>query len=422
MDIQALYQLYLQYPSIQTDTRKLQAGDMFFALKGPHFNGNAFAAQALDAGASYVVMDEADLAVSDRCLLVADVLSTLQQLARYHRDQLKIPVIAITGSNGKTTTKELIREVLTAQYHTYATEGNLNNHIGVPLTLLRIRPTVQIAVIEMGANHLKEIEQYCKIANPTHGLITNCGKAHLEGFGSIEGVRQGKGELFDHLRAHKGTAFVCKDFDYFKKMSKGIAHIIWYGSQDSDVNGKIVSSDPFLTVDVLGMQLHTQLAGDYNFYNVMAAVTVGQFFKVPPEKIKNAIEQYEPANNRSQVMQRNSNTIILDAYNANPSSMKAAIENFARLNAEKKILLLGAMMELGKESLQEHQALVALLERYHWDHVVLVGGDFAKVKHPFIFKENAEQAREWLQKQQFHHAHFLIKGSRSMQMERVVND
>jgi UDP-N-acetylmuramoyl-tripeptide--D-alanyl-D-alanine ligase len=402
------------------------AGELFFALKGDHFNGNLFARQALEKGAAYAVVDEPpeDGWSSDRIIRVDNVLETLQQLARYHRRQLDIPVLAITGSNGKTTTKELIHAVLSSCFKTYTTEGNLNNHIGIPLTLLRVRPDARLAVIEMGANHQKEIEGYCRYALPTHGLITNAGKAHLEGFGGIEGVRKGKGELFDFLSSTGGTAFVMWDYDYLREMSKGIGRIITYGTSGADIIGNLIQSEPFLTVEITrGVsipQISTSLVGAYNLPNVLAAVAVGHFFSVPADNIRTAIEQYKPSNSRSQLIDLDSNKIILDAYNANPSSMKAAIENFARIHARGKILLLGAMAELGQESLEEHHQIVDLIGQYPWDEVVLVGGDFQKIEHPYRRFEDSTEARKWFQGQQFHDNYFLIKGSRSMQMEKVL--
>jgi len=421
-----LYKIYQQHPSVQTDTRKLKAGDIFFALKGPNFNGNAFAKQAIDNGAACVVIDEKEYEISGKTYLVPDVLLALQQLALYHRKQFDIPFIAITGSNGKTTTKELINAVLSSTFKTYTTEGNLNNHIGVPLTILKIKPDAEMAVIEMGANHLKEIAGYCQIALPTHGLITNCGKAHLEGFGSEEGVRKGKGELFDHLRTlTHGFAFVMWDYDYLQEMSKDISGIIKYGTKDNDhVIGKILPNENFLKVQIIqGLDdgiISTQLVGEYNLPNVLAAVTVGKFFEVPEGKIKAAIENYTPSNSRSQLIEKDSNKIILDAYNANPSSMKLAIENFAKKSSENKILMLGAMAELGKQSLQEHQEIIDLIKKYSWKEVVLVGGDFLNLSHPFLSFENSLQAKEWFSKQQFQNCYILVKGSRSMQMEKIL--
>jgi UDP-N-acetylmuramoyl-tripeptide--D-alanyl-D-alanine ligase len=421
-----LYRIYQQYPSVQTDTRKLKAGEIFFALKGPNFNGNSFAEKAIDMGAAYVVIDEKEYEIPGKTFLVPDVLSALQKLALHHRKQFNIPFIAITGSNGKTTTKELIHAVLSSSFKTYTTEGNLNNHIGIPLTILKIKPDAEMVVIEMGANHLKEIAGYCQIALPTHGLITNCGKAHLEGFGSEEGVRKGKGELFDYLRTlTHGFAFVMWDYDYLQEMSKGISGIIKYGTKDNDhVIGKIIPGETFLKVEITqGLDdgiITTQLVGEYNLPNVLAAVTVGKFFEVTENKIKSAIENYIPSNSRSQLIEIDSNKIILDAYNANPSSMKLAIENFAKKNSENKILMLGAMAELGNESLQEHQGIIDLIKKYPWKNVVLVGGDFQKISHPFLSFENSLQAKEWLVDHQVKNSYILVKGSRSMQMEKVL--
>jgi UDP-N-acetylmuramoyl-tripeptide--D-alanyl-D-alanine ligase len=425
MTIEQLYAVYRQNPSIQTDTRKLKPGDTFFALKGPNFNGNAFAKQALDAGAAFVVVDEDVNFTSNKVFRVKDTLNALQQLALFHRKQFDIPFIAITGSNGKTTTKELVHAVLSSTYKTYTTQGNLNNHIGVPLTLLSIEGDAQMAVIEMGANHLKEIESYCKIALPTHGIITNCGKAHLEGFGSLEGVRKAKGELYDFLRADNGTAFVMWDYDYLQTMSKGIGNIVKYGTvQDTAITGNLVQSEPYLSVSITkganisGMK--TQLVGNYNLPNILAAVAVGKFFKISDEKIKKSIEQYAPSNSRSQLIRQNGNNFILDAYNANPTSMRAAIENFASLQAGNKVLMLGGMAELGTDSLEEHRAIVELIKKYSWKDVVLVGGDFLKIDHPFTKMNSSAEAAAWYKSKQFHDTYFLIKGSRSMQMEKVL--
>ncbi|WP_298736330.1 UDP-N-acetylmuramoyl-tripeptide--D-alanyl-D-alanine ligase [uncultured Chitinophaga sp.] len=427
MSIAELYSFYRQHPGVQTDTRKLKPNDIFFALKGPNFNGNTYAETALDMGASLAVIDDKSYFTRpDKMMLVDDVLSTLQELALWHRMKLDIPILAITGTNGKTTTKELVSTVLASTYKTIATAGNLNNHIGVPLTLLSIPPDTDIAVIEMGANHQHEIESYCRIARPTHGIITNIGKAHLEGFGSEEGVRKAKGELYDFLRDHDGSVFVCNNYPYLLEMSQGIMEVITYGEKDADCTGEPLATSAFLGVkvtsdDTVGT-LQTQLTGAYNFPNVMAAVTVGLYFNVPGDRIRQAIENYVPSNNRSQVMKQGTNTVIMDAYNANPSSMRAAVENFTGISAEKKVLLLGAMMELGPDSVKEHQALVDLLQRTHWHAVVLVGGDFSKVQHPYLFLENAAAAAQWLQQQQFTDTYILVKGSRSIGMEKVVGN
>ncbi|ODT35302.1 MAG: UDP-N-acetylmuramoylalanyl-D-glutamate--2,6-diaminopimelate ligase [Niabella sp. SCN 42-15] len=422
MSIEELYKIYLQYPSVQTDTRKLKPGDIFFALKGPNFNGNSFAQQAVDAGAVCAVIDEKDFEIPAKTFLVQDVLAALQALAHHHRKQFHIPFLAITGSNGKTTTKELIHAVLSSTYKVYTTEGNLNNHIGVPLTILKIKSDADIAVIEMGANHQHEIESYCKIAEPTHGIITNCGKAHLEGFGSVEGVKKAKGELYDHLRKVQGTAFVMWDYDYLRDMSNGIADIIKYGTKEADITGNVLPSSTFLNVKINHpeTEIHTKLVGDYNLPNVLAAVAVGREMKIGMEKIKQSVEDYTPSNSRSQLLEKNSNKFILDAYNANPSSMKLAIENFAGIDAPGKIMMLGAMAEMGEESMAEHQNLVELIKKYDWQNVVLVGKQFEPFKDQFTVFENAATAAEWFVKQNFENSYFLVKGSRSSQMEKIL--
>jgi len=424
MEIKQLYHLYLQHPSVKIDTRKLVSGDIFFALKGPNFNGNHFAKQALDAGAAYAVIDEQLNYVNEKLIKTDDVLTTLQQLAKHHREQFKIPFIAITGSNGKTTTKELVHQVLSTTYKTYTTEGNLNNHIGIPQTILKIKEDAEVAVIEMGANHQKEIESYCRYTLPTHGLITNCDKAHMEGFGGIEGVRKGKGELFDFLRTNQGVAFVNTDDTFIKEISHGIKTVVTYGTKDAAITGKVLNSRSFLEVEIkVGHEIfniNTQLVGEYNLLNVIAAVAIGKHFNVENEKIKMAIENYSPSNSRSQLMKQGSNTIILDAYNANPASMKAAIENFAAMDGDNKILLLGSMMELGDESEQEHQALLQLISKHKWNNVILVGNNFKSLSHNYMHFDNADSVKHWLKKQGLQNSHLLIKGSRSIQMEKVI--
>ena len=467
MTIEQLYDIYLRHPSIRTDTRQLKQGDLFFALKGPNFNGNSFATRAFELGAAYAIIDEAPAdfpppALSDRLILVPDVLSTLQELALHHRRQFDIPFIAITGSNGKTTTKELIHATLSSTYTTYTTQGNLNNHIGIPLTILSVQKDAQFAVIEMGANHQKEIEAYCRYTLPTHGIITNVGKAHLEGFGGPEGVKKGKGELYDFLRSTQvpaigsgsaaGTAFVLRDSADLIQMSCGIPHLITYGTRDADITGVVASppqaatgttSEALLKVDITRGAatgpIQTQLVGDYNLPNVLVAVAVGRHFGVPDAAIRNAIEQYTPSNSRSQLIERDGLHIILDAYNANPSSMRAAIENFARLPipgaapdpspstlapasaaSSRKVLILGAMAELGPESLAEHLAIIDLIGQYPWQQVVLVGGDFRHLSHPYLSFANSKEAGRWLAGVGLKDSYLLIKGSRSMKMEEVL--
>ena len=424
MTTQHLYELYLQFPSVQTDTRKLKKDDIFFALSGPNFNGNDFALKAVESGAAYSIVDADIDGKDDRIIKVDNVLDSLQVLAKYHREQFDIPFLAITGSNGKTTTKELVSLVLSSQFKTYTTQGNLNNHIGIPLTLLSVRQNAEIAVIEMGANHQKEIESYCNYTEPTHGIITNCGKAHLEGFGGIESVRKGKGELFDYLRSNNGTAFIYNDYEYLKEMSKGIEKIITYGTDDAFVSGQALAADDYLQVQIKNekspLTIHTQLVGDYNLPNVLCAVAVGKYFDIPVTKIIEAIESYTPGNSRSQMLIKGSNHIILDAYNANPTSMRLAIENIAKINSNSKALMLGGMMELGEESLQEHQNIIEIIKKYPWNKVVLVGGDFKKINQPFIYFDDSAEAAECIKQQDLENSYILIKGSRSIQMEKII--
>ena len=425
--IEALYSIYTKHPSVVTDTRKLKLGDLYFALKGPNFNGNVFALQALEQGAAYAIVDEEipnSSAFQERILFVDDVLTTLQALAKYHRQQFNIPFIAITGSNGKTTTKELVYAVLASHFKTYTTQGNLNNHIGVPLTLLSIPKDAEMAVIEMGANHLHEIESYCSYTLPTHGMITNCGKAHLEGFGSEAGVKKGKGELFDFLSAHNGTAFVMEDYDYLQTMSNKIPNVIGYGQHSGQIQGEAIDHNGMLTVKInKGIdidQIQTNLVGNYNLPNVLAAVAIGQEFKVPNDKIKSAIENYIPTNSRSQLLTWNNNEVILDAYNANPSSMKLAVENFAKINKENKIVCLGGMRELGADTLMEHQLLIDQLNQTNWENVLLVGSEFKPCVHNYLYFDTVQEAKAWLHAQTLKDYTLLIKGSRGIQMEQLI--
>jgi UDP-N-acetylmuramoyl-tripeptide--D-alanyl-D-alanine ligase len=357
--------------------------------------------------------------------MVDDVLEALQALALFHRKQFSIPFIAITGSNGKTTTKELVHAVLSTKYITYTTKGNLNNHIGIPLTILSIKKDAEMAVIEMGANHQKEIEGYCKIALPTHGIINNCGKAHLEGFGVIEGIRKGKGELYDYLRNNNGAVFVNSDLDYLVSMSNAIKNIVYYGNLGGQFKTNIIKSEPFLKLEILTelegvKQIETQLVGAYNKPNIEAAIIVGLNFGISLEKIINAIETYTPDNARSQLVIKGTNKVILDAYNANPSSMKVAIENFMTQESKNKYLFLGAMMELGEFSLDEHSTIVDQLIASGLTNTVLVGGDFGKINHPFLYFENADDAAAWAKENRPENSLILIKGSRSTKMEKIM--
>jgi len=424
MTIRDLYTIFLKFPSVQTDTRKIKTGDLFFSLKGPNFNGNLFVSTALEGGASYCVCDEISDVRNDRIIYVADVTQTLQQLAKYHREQFDIPFIGITGSNGKTTTKELVHAVLSKKYTCCTTAGNLNNHIGIPLTILSVKPDAEIAIIEMGANHLHEIEGYCKYTLPTHGLITNCGKAHLEGFGSEEGVRKAKGELYDFIGASNGTIFINTDYDYLAAMGEAVNNKITYGTQTGDYSGIAAEGDHFLRVEITNgadiKSIQTKLAGNYNLPNVLSAVCIGKTFGIPDDMIKSALENYTPTNYRSQIIRQGSNTIILDAYNANPSSMKVAIENFSAMQAKKKILILGGMMELGNDSIEEHKALIDLVQTHDWNTVAVTGKDFTDLPENIIQFNSAEEIASWYREQHFENATILIKGSRSMAMEKIV--
>ncbi len=424
MDIPALYELYRQHPLIQTDTRKLAKGCIFFALSGANFNGNTFAQEALDKGAAYVIIDDAAYAHNSRCIVVEDTLDTLQQLARYHRRQFSIPFIAITGSNGKTTTKELVAAVLGKRFVTYATEGNLNNHIGVPLTLLKIKDDAEMAIIEMGANHQKEIASYCEIAEPTHGIITNCGKAHIEGFGGIEGVRKGKGELYDFLRAHNGTIFRNTDLEYLEGMAHDIASQVTYGSANGQYIGRPLMNDVFLQVAVLTANtettLNTHLVGAYNFPNVMAAVATGLHFGISIDEIKAAIAAYSPDNSRSQWLQKGTNKIIMDAYNANPTSMRAAILNFAEAALQNKALWIGGMKEMGSEEQNEHRELVSLISQYEWQDVILVGKEFNGLQNGYKWFATSAEAADHIKAHQPQNSSILVKGSRGSKMEVMV--
>jgi len=393
MPIENLYTLFKRCQGLCTDTRKLRKDELFVSLKGPNFNGNEYAQKALDAGAKYAIIDQEEFYTDpQKFILVPDGLKALQSLAHYHRKQFDIPIIGLTGSNGKTTTKELMHAVLSKKYTVTSTKGNLNNHIGVPLTLLDINEKTDIAVIEMGANHVGEIETLSKISAPTHGLITNIGLAHLEGFGSPEGIKKGKAELFDFIKEHSGTAFVYDGQSQLDEISQGIESIIKYGHNE----GRILDNDAsYLKLEIDDLKIRTQLTGDYNFSNVMAAYSVGKHFKVANSEIKDAIESYIPENNRSQTIKQGTNTIILDAYNANPSSMKVALENFSKVESEQKMVILGDMFELGEYAEAEHQKIIDQCKNMNLTKVVLVGEEFNKLKSDFIHYKNTDALIAW---------------------------
>lgn len=424
ISIEELYKIFQQHPVICTDTRNIKPGSLFFALKGGNFNANEFAEEAINKGCSYAIIDE-EKYYTDKCILVSDVLITLQKLANHHRRQFTIPVIGITGTNGKTTTKELTATVLSKKYNTLFTQGNLNNHIGVPLTLLHLTKEHGMAVIEMGANHVGEIDMLCRIAEPDYGIITNIGKAHLEGFGGYEGVIKAKSELYKFIKEKGGELFVNADDDLLMKLSDGI-YLTYGTSIDADVKG-IPDKESFLakgTIEMLDgeeINISSSLAGSYNFYNMLAAACIGCYFGVSSEQIKEAIETYIPSNNRSQIIKKGSNTIWVDAYNANPSSMKIAIENFAASNTQGKVLILGDMFELGNDSLKEHQAIADLTGKTNnWDGVYLIGKEFSGVKSSAILFNTIEELMKWFSAYPLKNNTILLKGSRGMQMEKVM--
>ena len=418
MEISELYQIFCQHPVVTTDTRDCPAGSIFFALKGETFNGNAFAQKALDEGCAFAVVDEANVVTSERFILVHDVLTTLQQLAAYHREQLGTPIIQITGTNGKTTTKELVAVVLSEKYNLLYTQGNFNNHIGVPKTLLRLNREHEIAVVETGANHPGEIAELSKIVNADCGLITNVGKAHLEGFGSFEGVVKTKGELYDALRKKEGTfIFLNGDNPHLCKIAKGLkAEMYGLPGKGYDVEGEVVSCTPFLNFRWRAkggewFNVETHLIGTYNIDNVLAAATVGLHFGVTAEQITHALGQYEPTNNRSELKKTAHNDLIVDAYNANPTSMKAALDNFRRIDHAHKMLILGEMRELGSASGEEHRAVVEQLKNLGCDTVWLVGKEFAPFVGDYRFFDNVEEVKKAILAHPVENHLILIKGS-----------
>ena len=425
VSIEELHSIFLQNRTITTDSRQIVPGSIFFALKGDNFDGNQYAHKAIESGAAFAVIDDPAFE-NDKTLLVENVLLSLQQLAHLHRNKFNIPVIAITGSNGKTTTKELINSVLCQRYNVTATIGNLNNHIGVPLTLLRINDQTEIAVIEMGANHEYEIDELCKIAGPTHGLITNIGKAHLGGFGGYGGVIRAKSELYNWLRENGMKAFINADNPLLMRLSEGIEQILYGTTQSLFVAGKIIENTSNLELDwVTANEIHeikTNLVGEYNFENVMAAICLGVYFEVEPKNILSAISNYVPSNSRSQSVKTARNSVVLDAYNANPTSMEVAIKNFRQAKSLHKMVILGDMLELGEESLAEHLGISGILEESDFEKVILVGPDFMQVAgSKFTCFANSEMAYQWLAGQQITGFSILVKGSRGIRMEKVLD-
>ncbi|AWA29706.1 UDP-N-acetylmuramoyl-tripeptide--D-alanyl-D-alanine ligase [Flavobacterium magnum] len=424
MDIQDIHQLFLQCNSLSIDTRKIGHNCFFVALKGDRFDANTFSAEALEKGALYVLIDNKDYYVNDRTILVNDTLSVLQELARFHRKFLGIPIVALTGSNGKTTTKELINAVLLKRFNTKATAGNLNNHIGVPLTLLSFDENTEMGIVEMGANHQKEIAFLCSIATPDYGYITNFGKAHLDGFGGFEGVIKGKSEMYDYLVENKKTAFINLDDPLQLKRSAGATAITFgVNHPEAFLNIAKVTANPLVSIQYDATEIQSHLIGLYNANNLYAAIAIGKYFGVSDSEIREAIENYIPQNNRSQIIIKGSNEIILDAYNANPSSMKVAIENFVQLDKTQKIMFLGDMFELGAESPAEHQAIVSMLEGQADAECYFIGKEFYmhKTESPnFHFFETFDALSTRRNLRKIHDSLILIKGSRGMALERVL--
>jgi UDP-N-acetylmuramoyl-tripeptide--D-alanyl-D-alanine ligase len=426
INTEQLYSIFKTCSGVSTDTRSIVPGSMFFALKGPNFNANLLASQAISLGAKYAVVDDAQYATSPETLLVTDGLAALQALAKQHRNHWSIPVIGLTGSNGKTTSKELLQTVLSQKYNTYATKGNLNNHIGVPLTILNCPTKTEIAIIEMGANHQHEIALLCSIAQPTHGFITNIGKAHLEGFGGIEGIKKGKGELFDYLTTHQGTAFVNAQNETLLAMAgeRNFKEKIIYQQANSPEELKLTQHNPLVQfTDSEGNTIKTQLTGKYNFENIVNAIAIGRYFGLTALQANTGIAIYNPNNNRSQWLQQGSNKILLDAYNANPSSMAAAIQNFAEMQGNKKMVILGDMFELGDQGPSEHEALGKTLSTCKIDTILLVGSLMQNaLKHlptAYYFTDK-HSLHLWLHDHKTTECQILIKGSRGMGLESVL--
>ncbi|MEY4925722.1 MAG: hypothetical protein RI894_158 [Bacteroidota bacterium] len=435
-----LYQKYLECgQNIATDTRKITKNCLFIALKGDNFDGNNFVAQAFAAGASYCVIDNPSAAINEQCILVENGLKTLQNLAHYHRKKIDVPVIGITGSNGKTTTKELVQRVLAKKFRVHFTQGNLNNHIGVPLTLLSAPLDAEMLVVEMGANHQGEIRDLCAIAAPTHGLITSIGKAHLEGFGGIEGVKKGKSELFEYLAAHEGTVFININEPVIEALAKerGVKNGILFGNNEKNTHrkvacqGTLLQAEPFIIMRFCNDPAHylfviatakTNLFGQYNFGNLMSAAAIGSHFGVSISSIKEALESYIPDNNRAQIIKEKTNTYILDAYNANPTSMQAGLEQFSTMKADNRIAIIGEMRELGEYSVEEHEKIAVFAKKIAaFSQIILIGESFRAFSHlATAFFATAAEAKKYIKEQSFIHSHLYIKGSRGIQLETIL--
>ena len=423
MDINSIYQIFLNSNKVCTDSRKIKNNDLFFSLKGPNFNGNKFAEIALANGANYAIVDQKEYAVNDNYILVNDCLNTLQNLANYHRKKSKAKIIGLTGSNGKTTSKELILSVLKSGFKTIATTGNLNNHIGVPLTLLSIEPETEIAIIEMGANHLKEIELLCNIADPDYGYITNFGKAHLEGFINLEGVIKGKSELYAYLMKESRLIFINSNDNKQLEITKEYSNKFTFGKTNSNVNYSVNTVNPQISISVEDITIKSNLFGEYNVENLAAAICIGKYFDLSNARIKEGIENYIPNNNRSQIIEKGSNKIILDAYNANPTSMQLALVNFNDISEKNKILFIGDMYELGENSHEMHQDIVSTIEEMNFDQTYLLGDLFNKTKFSSKIKAfaNLEDLNNNINLEEISNSTILIKGSRGMQLEKILD-
>lgn len=425
MDITHIHNLFLKCNSVSIDTRKIEPNSLFIALKGEHFNANTFASEALEKGASYVLIDEEAYFIDQRTILVDNSLIALQELAKFHRHYLKLPIIALTGSNGKTTTKELFHVVLSKKYKTKATVGNLNNHIGVPLTLLSFNTETEIGIVEMGANHKKEIQFLCSLATPDYGYITNFGKAHLEGFGGVEGVIEGKSEMYQYLSENNKLAIVNLDDPIQVKKTKILkSYSFGINKEAADVFIASIKANPFVEISYSGLVIATHLIGFYNASNICAALAIGKYFGIEDKEIKGALESYIPENNRSQILSNGTNQIIMDAYNANPSSMIVALENFVQLDNSNKIMILGDMFELGLESHLEHKAIVDFL--FKEENVIchFIGPEFYanRIKRDnFYFHETFESFSKFFQETKIENSSILVKGSRGMALERTLS-
>jgi UDP-N-acetylmuramoyl-tripeptide--D-alanyl-D-alanine ligase len=422
---QDLYSYYLQYPYVSFDSRKKVAGTIFFALKGAQYDGNIFASNALEKGAAYVVIDNpAYYKKDERYILVENALDALQQLAKIHRTKLNIPIIGITGSSGKTTTKELVHAVLSQRYNCYATQGNLNNHIGLPVSILSMTHATEIAVLEMGASHMGEIAQLCEIAKPTHGLITNIGNAHIEGFGSIEGVKKGKGELYTYLKKNKGVAFVNSTDPMLMELSKELLNLIYYPQRKDFYHCKLVEAKPYVIYQTDQDEvITTHLIGKHHFYNIAAALCIGKYFEVAQYVANLAIKAYIPSNNRSQVVKKGSNTILLDAYNANPNSMQAALDAFNFFTPSHKVVILADMNELGEDSIAFHKEIVELTKQNNYQEVLLYGPYMEKVSRynpKGLHFKHIEELGNYIKNRQYSNTAILIKGSNSHHLERLL--